>query len=244
MIELKWEELKYLINNKASFSLQHVSLDKYYKVFLIDGSFQAFSTLIKTPSGETKSADEVDFENNYMPLSNKSLEQRDSSGSVVFGTDKPSGDFSTVVTHNFCNNTTWVNGTTDSTWEMIPANGKILTVDKAEVQFQHDVSISPTELYLEYHAWVAPATTMAVQTITFKNMLDIFELGNDHYHAPSLPEVTGGLSTVVFNYASKLRFYGSEKLGSLYKLVIKTKNNDQITGSYATVGLVTEEIDQ
>jgi hypothetical protein len=173
-----------------------------------------------------------------------SFQTEDSSGTPKVVTTKPTGNFDTIITANFCDNTTWVNGPTDSSWEMVPDAGKVINVDRAEAQFEHDIQISPNEIYLDYHAWVAPATTMMVQRITFTRVQDLFALGNSHYHAPALPECPNGLSTILFNYANKLRFYGSESLGQLYKLVISTSNNNEITGSYATIGFVTEVVDQ
>lgn len=171
------------------------------------------------------------------------FERTDSSGLPVFAQEKASGDFNTYISHNFCDSTSW-SSPTDSSWELVPSEGKVLSVDKAEVQFHHDMDIGAQELVLEYHAWVAPGTTMAVQTIRFGHTNDLFALGNDHYHAPALPQIPTGLSTIVFNYAAKLRFYGSERLGSLYKLVAKEASDTEITGTYATIGMVASETDQ
>lgn len=172
--------------------------------------------------------------------------QTDTSGKSLIAVDKPSGDFTTLITHNFCDNSTWINGTNNSTWELVPSGaGKILDVIKAEVQFEHDLSISPTELYLDYfvHHPSSPGAPLLGQRITFDSTRGLFELGNEHYHAPSLPEISTGLTTIVFNYANKLSFHGNEVFGSLAFLRISTKNNDEITGSYSTVGFVTRERD-
>jgi hypothetical protein len=170
------------------------------------------------------------------------LNYTDDFGHPIIATEKPSGNFNTIISHNLCDNTTW--GGSSSSWELVPAEGKILFADKAEVQFEHDVSISPNTMYLEYYAWVGGGANMIVQQFEFNNIRDIFELGNDHYHAPAMPELSTGLSTIVFNYASKLKFYGTDTPGQLYKLVIRTDGDNEITGSYASVALVVSEIDQ
>jgi hypothetical protein len=153
---------------------------------------------------------------------------------------KTTGDFTTRITHNFCDNNTWTT-TNDSSWKLEPSAGEIYRVDRAEVQFEHDVNISgnSNELYLDYYVWIGGGQKALAQRITFKHIRDIFAYGNSHYHAPSMPEITNGLSTVIFDYASKLSFYSVEKPGSLAYLEISTKNHAQITGSYATVGFVT-----
>lgn len=167
-----------------------------------------------------------------------SLEKQDVTGTPIITIDKPAGNFSTIITHDLCNNTTW-SSQSNSTWELVPSAGEVLSVVKAEVQVQHDVSVAPGEIYLNYYAWVGGGATAIVETITFASMYDIFNLGNSHYHSPSFPEITGGLSTIIFDYVNKLRFHGDETPGSLYKISISTKNHAEITGSFATVGFVT-----
>ena len=167
------------------------------------------------------------------------FDKKDSNGFSIISIQKPIGDFQTFITHNFCDNSTW-ESSEDSSWDLIPGEGELYMVEKAEVQFEHDVNISSNsnELYLEYHAWVGGGSTSVVHSITFNHIRKIFEYGNTHYHSPSLPEMPTGLSTVVFDYASKLLFFGSETPGSLAFLRIKTKDNNEIFGSYASVGFV------
>jgi hypothetical protein len=166
--------------------------------------------------------------------------KKDTSNIPILALQKPVGDFDTIITHNFCDNASWPQ-TNDSSWILSPSAGEVFRVQKAEVQFEHDVNISGNsdELYLDYYAWVGGGAKALAQRITFKHIRDIFEYGNAHYHAPSLPEITHGLSTVIFDYANKLSFYGDDTPGSLAYLEISTKNDAQITGSYATVGFVT-----
>ena len=158
---------------------------------------------------------------------------------------KPSGDFSTMVTHNFCDNTTWANGVNDSSWELKPDPGKILLIDRAEAQFEHDLSFAASKVFIDYYLWhpAFPGTSIPVQTVTFDSVRSMFELGNAHFHSPALPEIPNGLTTIIFDYASKLEFCGDEKPLMLHKLVVRLENDTEATGTYATIGFVTTTVD-
>jgi hypothetical protein len=205
------------------------NLNIYFKDALSSGDKTILDSLIASHDGIKTVVNEV-----------VELSSKDSSGTNLIAIQKPVGDFNTIITHNFCDNNSW-SQTNDSSWKLEPSAGEIYRVQKAEVQFEHDVNISinSNELYLDYYAWIGGGAKALAQRITFKHMRDIFEYGNAHYHAPSLPEISTGLSTVIFDYANKLSFYGDDNPGKLAYLEISTKNNVKITGSYATVGFVT-----
>lgn len=171
------------------------------------------------------------------------IPNRDSAGNPIYAMDKSAADFDTIITHNFCDNTTWEISTSDSTWKLEPAAGEIVRVIKAEVQFEHDLDID-SDLYLDYYVWhpSSPGTPILGKRITFEHVRNIFELGNEHYHAPSFPGITTGLSTVVFSYAHKLQFYGDETAGELAYLQLSLEGHTEPTGTYATVGFVTETV--
>lgn len=171
------------------------------------------------------------------------LDNEDSSGKSMVAVDKPSGSFETTITHNWCDNTTW-SSTSDSIWELTPGTGNKMYVVKAEVQFEHDLQISTNSrvLYLDYYAWhpSSPGTPILAERIEFDHIRKIFEYGNPHFHCPAInTEMPHGLSTVIFDYANKLTFYGDETFGELAFLKLSTKDNNAIDGTYATVGFVT-----
>ena len=165
-------------------------------------------------------------------------ENKDDAGHLITASNKPIGNFDTLVTQNLCVDATL--------YKIEPSPGKIIDVVKAEVQFEHDINISNggNEIYLDYFIWHPdyPGTPVQAQRITFDSIRTVFEYGNAHYHSPALPEISNGLSTVVFDYVRKLQFFGDETPLKLAKLEISTKSGI-ITGSYATVGFVVEERD-
>lgn len=178
------------------------------------------------------------------------LSKSDPSGTSLIAVQKPSGDFNTIVTHNICDKDSWIVSTSDSTWELTPSENAVMYLDKAEAQFSHDLNISnvgnKTEIYLDYYVWhpASPGTPVLGQRIVVDTAMKLFELGNEHYHAPPLPEIPTGVTTIIFNYANKLTLYANETYGSLAKVVISTKDHIEPTGTYATVGFVTKEIKQ
>ena len=186
---------------------------------------------------------QIDYLKGINSLHTVQFQYTDTAGLSKVAIEKSTGDFTTHITHNFCDNTTWT-ATNDSAWTMTPDEDTILSVVKAEVQFEHDINIAGTngdEIYLDYYGWhpSSPGTPILFQRIVFDSVRSIFELGNQHYHSPGLPEISGGLTTVVFDYANKLTFYANQEYGALAYLQITTKSHVQITGTYATVGLVT-----
>lgn len=231
-MKMEWRFFKDMAN-KRSLYIQYEECVRDYHLWMHVNGLNVESVLQK--GGK----DAQDFEDNYKSAANK-----DPIPTVQ--TDKSEGDFDTVVTHNICDKTTWVAGTTDSTWTLTPAAGEKLKVIKAEVQYIHDLHLADTgnasELHLNYYVWhpISPGTPVLGKSIVFDTKHKIYELGNEHYHSPDQPGISGGLSTVVFSYAHKLIFYGDETHGQLAYLEIKMKDHVEPTGSYATVGFVTE----
>ena len=174
------------------------------------------------------------------------LDVEDPAGVPMVAVSKSTGDFDTIITSNFCDKDTWVVSTTDSTWKLEPAAGEILRVIKAEAQFEHDLYIgdpgNTTELYLDYYIWHPsyPGTPVLGKRIVFDSERAMFEMGNSHYHSPALPSMSTGLSTIIFDYANKLSFYGDETSLELARLELSLKDHIEPTGSYATVGFVVE----
>ena len=157
--------------------------------------------------------------------------------------DKAAGDFDTVVSHNFADKNSWEVSTTDSTWKLVPPVGEVYSLVKAEVQFDHDLDLSTTDILVDYYIWhpLVPGVPQLGKRVTFATIRSIFELGNAHYHCPALPEIPNGLSTVVFDYAQKLRIVGTETPMELSHIEISLDGHTEPTGTYATIGFVVEK---
>lgn len=200
-----------------------------------------------------ESDDVGDYEANYKASANKIQRKVDALGYSTIVTENPSGDFDTLVSHNWCDKNTWAISTTDSTWTVEPSAGKVLEIGKSEVQFEHDVSISGvTKLFIDYYIWhpLYPGTPVVGKTVEIDSAQKIFELGNAHYHAPAIgTEIPNGMTTVQFNYRRALTLHATEKALALAKIVFRLEadiNGDHIEagGSYCTVGLVVTESDE
>jgi hypothetical protein len=149
--------------------------------------------------------------------------------------EKPSGDYNSIVSHNFCDNNTWPS-TDNSVFEVKPPIGKIWHIDRSEAQFSDNFDLgdkTDAELILEYYIWLPDGSEFNVQTITFDSIYRLFEIGNEHFYCP--PK---NISTLKFNQPVKLSLYGDQKTNALSKMVIKTKNNVELTGNYGTVSMV------
>lgn len=159
------------------------------------------------------------------------------------------GDFTTQISHNFCDKNTWAISTSDSAWTMAPTSGYNMFVNKSELQFTHDISMgSPAdrEVYLKYYGWhPGHENPILFQTITFDSLYSIFEYGNNHSTAPSIgTEIPYSLTTVHFNYVKNLAFYSSFNAGKLAYLEVSTKDHLEIGGTYCTASFVTSEKDE
>jgi len=167
------------------------------------------------------------------------IPSRDTSGRIITDTVKPRGNFSTLITHNLCDKTTWVLGELDSTWEMAPSAGNKLVLWWAEADFQRDLDLSTHTIYFDYYAWIGGGAQAVVETIAVNSISDLFKLGNGHYSCPALPEAPAGITTIEFRYKDALEIYGDDSPGKLSKVVIRHDNHEEITGSDATVAFTT-----
>lgn len=199
------------------------------------------------------SDDVSDYEANYKSNANFRQLKLDDLGYPITVTENPSGDFDTLVSHNWCDKNTWDISTTDSTWTVEPSAGKILEIGKSEVQFEHDININGvTKLFIDYYIWhpLFPGTPVVGKTVEIDSAQKIFELGNAHYHAPTITgELPTGMSTVQFNYRRALTLHATESALKLAKIVFRLEadgSGDHIEagGSYCTVGLVVTEISE
>lgn len=147
---------------------------------------------------------------------------------------KPDGNSSTLISHNFCDSSSWENSS-DSEWSFAPESGERLKVLKAEVQFSHDIEMktqtTPGELTLQVFAGGS-----AVDTRVFKSLADVFDLGNKHYSMNESVDGIPGMTTVVFDYADSIVLYSS--LGMEIKLSLK--NHAPLGGTHCSISFVVD----
>lgn len=181
------------------------------------------------------SEDEIRALNLNTRLRIKNTYDTDESNIFRSTSEKKAGDYDSIVSHNFCDNTTWPS-TDNSAYEIKPPSGSIWEVDRSEAQFSNDFVPDPTseeEIHLEYYVWLPDGTEDLAVTKKFKNRRNLFEIGNEHFYSP--PD---NLTTLKFNQPVKLTLHGDKTVGKLSKMVIKTNADKEITGSYGTVSVV------
>jgi len=160
-------------------------------------------------------------------------------GIPLIAVKKPDGDSVTVVSHNFCDDTTWP-AANDSLWSVAPPAGKFYKILKAEVQFTHDVQMqtlspTPAEMNLDVTAGGNP-----VDQKVFKSILDVFDLGNAHYTMNATVDGIPGVTTVVFDYSDALTLKSSWAMTMDFHL----KNHLKLGGTHCSVSLVVEPGDE
>jgi hypothetical protein len=144
---------------------------------------------------------------------------------------KPSGNYNSIVSHNYCDSLSWES---DSSFTIKPPVDKIWHIDRSEAQFSDNFDLSSTnKLILEYYAWIGNGAEAIAETLEFDSIYRLFEIGNEHFYCP--PK---NLSTLKFNQPTILSLYGSEKVGELSKMVIRTSSDNELTGDYGSVSVV------
>jgi hypothetical protein len=113
-VQLTWAQLKSLQVTKL-LSWQYVELADRYIVFVIDGSIRYETVLFKPnaalaggmPAG--MDADRIDFETNIKPIANADPTKGPitTSGRPQIGIYPTEGDFVNIITHDWCDPTTW-----------------------------------------------------------------------------------------------------------------------------------------
>lgn len=78
-IGVNWKELKEFVNDR-DLGIQFVEFDDKYILASFDSIFSLDCLIIKS---DPKSADQIDFETNYKDISNKKLQDTDSSGRII-----------------------------------------------------------------------------------------------------------------------------------------------------------------
>lgn len=164
----------------------------------------------------------------------------DTSWMPLVAIKKEEGDYATITTHNFCDNTTWVEGTLDSTWTISPATGKNLFITSSRTQFAHNLAISPKEIIVEHFKWDALSEIPVLsETRLIKNVTGLFETGSSHYSAPTMTELTHGLTTIAHGQPVDMVLYSVKTISKFAKIVIREKDHLPITGAYLAASFET-----
>lgn len=139
--------------------LNYIEYETRVYVFCVT-PFGIYSTYISVDSPEYQ-----DFVTYRKPFGNQ----------PVFVTDKR------IVTHNFGNNSTWVNGPNDSTFEVVPDTNKKLIVTSIIVRSPKNLKLTQTN-QLVFEVWlspdgVTPPTTPKIY-ISYASLRDIVRKSN------------------------------------------------------------------
>lgn len=162
-------------------------------------------------------------------------------GVPLIAIKKPDGQSRTVISHNYCDNTTWP-ATDNSLWQIAPPPGKIWNVLRAEVQFSHDIEMATLTPTAEAMSLEVMAGGFAVDSKLFPSIASIFDLGNDHFSTPAGVILDGnpGMTTVRFDYQDTIVLRSSLAMSMDFQLVADI----ELGGTHCTVSAIVEEIDE
>lgn len=236
-MKVSWTDLKSFIEEDLTV-WRFIEFDNDYYIAAKDDWFDMFTYLKKT---DPKSADQIEFEDNYKYLAINKL--TDKSGARRVATDKSVDDFDTLITENMAS----LNNTVDTVadFEIKPPSGEFIAINRAEAQWENDLKIDgETTFHLDYYVWIPDGQGGYIEynavTKSFASKRDLFALGNQHStYSGGINEMQNGLTTLHFNYPSKLKLFGDPKALELSKLICRLENNKPAHGSYVTIGFVT-----
>ena len=166
---------------------------------------------------------------------------------------KGNGDFETFISHDFTDDA--------STYTLEPSSATIYRLEKAEVQFSHDIKLAgktPTPAVMHFDVWAynplfdAGQTPTAedptfvpgvssgnplrflVERQTYNSIRDVLNKGNAHYTIPyALDDMSNGMSTVQFNYPKWIELKSSQ--GAQIRVEIE---NGPMGGEFCTVSFL------
>lgn len=184
--------------------------------------------------------------------------------------DKNNQSFNTVISHNYCDNSTWPS-VTDSQWIVEPsAVTKFLELSRAEIQFTHDIkfksSTTPKEFYYDvwlYNPLFDDQLTVDADDPTFvpgvssgnplrflykryiyKSLMDVFNYGNNHYSMPfSVDGLASGVTTIQFNYDQIIVLDGSQGTQIRFSIEDNVQMESGAGESFFTISTVIREHD-
>jgi len=187
----------------------------------------------------------------------------DSDNKLNTVSNKGNGDFETYLTHDFTDTSSWP-AVDDSVFVLEPPASTIYRLDKAEVQFTHDIAMSGvTELYFDVWAYnplvdlgsaidaddptFVPGVSSGnplrflVERQTYKSIKDVLNKGNEHFTIPyALDGMSHGMTTVQFNYPKWIELKSSQGA----QVRVSTKDDDKMNGEFCTISFLVSKIDE
>lgn len=159
-------------------------------------------------------------------------------GEVIVSNKKPSGNSFSVRTHNFCDNSTWDLGSSDSTWKLEPPSGTIYKVLRSEVQFTHDIQLASLPGGAKKMFWEVFAGGVSQKLVEFKDVFDIFDWANAHYTMTPTVDGIPGVTTAVFDYADAIVLNPAYAM----RIEMRTEDHVQLGGLKCTASFVVEPV--
>lgn len=260
--QVDWNEFKAFVNDR-NLSIQWLDWRGKYWMKAFDGAFELECVVDKVDT-PADGSDQKDFEDNYKANGNKKLEAKNPTDAAMqVAIVEAEGSSNTLITHDWADNTTWMNGTGDSTWVLEPQQNQILFLKKAEVQFSHDVVLNG-QTKLRFDTWVYnplfdpqqpidPDDDTFVPGVSQGNPLrflydrseytsikDVLNYGNDHFTMPAVDGMANSITTVQFNYARAIVLKHSQGA----QIRINLENNTPMLGEFCTISLIVREEDE
>jgi len=117
-----WSTFKGIVDSKG-LDIQYIELEGRYEVVAVDGAF-----ILELSIPKNKSADQTDFEVNYIPKANKKISQLgQSTGRLeVISYEPETGSSTSIPSHDWTDPTTWYQ-------KSVPVVGEVPTLDTGSV---------------------------------------------------------------------------------------------------------------
>lgn len=129
---------------------------------------------------------------------------------------------------------------TDSKWKLVPDSGKVLNINKSEIQFATDVQVTVPLVFevtianpyvaIEGHPYFG-IPRLSAKKVQYNNMRDFVNEANlGQGYIPQIGDLPTNIIVFPFNYISNQPIqssYGAE-------LIISSLNDVELTGSYGT----------
>ncbi len=135
MQRVKWTQLKAFIDQRGLKANYYEFEDRDW-IYAFDGPMYLYCRLRLDPADD---ADIVDWQDNYKPSANAILQKNaPAQGVPLVGIRRPEGSSATVVSHDFCNKSTWYQNSTQVTGETLSAAGLVYSaVNDGWIDLEH-----------------------------------------------------------------------------------------------------------
>lgn len=144
-MKVEWPTLKAFLNTRKT-GLNFIELPQAYFLSSYDNNFSIEVELDKYPSDNTHL---LDFETNFKSKANKPLTKKAAyQGVPIVSIRRPEGTSATIVSHDFCNKSTWYQKATQVLNETLSANGLVysslnsgwIDLEHGKVYNEHSIS--------------------------------------------------------------------------------------------------------